>query len=63
MWPGDLDATLARTKRTKSGEVPFVFQEVIDLSGSEPIKSSDYTYVGRVTEFKYGKFVPVPTAW
>ena len=32
---------------------PFVFHEVIDLGG-EPIKGSEYTGLGRVTEFKYG---------
>lgn len=32
---------------------PFIYQEVIDL-GWEPIKSTDYTHIGRVTEFKYG---------
>lgn len=33
---------------------PFIYQEVIDLGG-EPIKNTDYTSLGRVTEFKYGK--------
>jgi len=55
MWPGDLDGTLAKTRKTSSGDEPFVFQEVIDLSGSEPIKSGDYVHIGRVTEFKFGK--------
>ena len=32
---------------------PFIYQEVIDLGG-EPIKNTDYTSLGRVTEFKYG---------
>ena len=32
----------------------FIFSEVIDLGG-EPIKNTDYTYLGRVTEFKYGQ--------
>jgi alpha-amylase len=36
-----------------SGKRPFVYQEVIDMGG-EPIKNTDYTHLGRVTEFKYG---------
>ena len=32
----------------------LVFQEVID-QGGEPIKDTEYTQNGRVTEFKYGK--------
>ena len=35
---------------------PFVFMEVIDMGG-EPIKSTEYTYLGRVTEFKYGMHI------
>ena len=30
-----------------------MYQEVINLGG-EPIKNTDYTSIGRVTEFKYG---------
>lgn len=37
-----------------SGKKPFIYQEVIDLGG-EPIKNTDYTHLGRVTEFKYGQ--------
>jgi alpha-amylase len=29
---------------------------VIDLGG-EPIKNTDYTWMGRVSEFRYGKFL------
>ncbi|XP_036411957.1 alpha-amylase-like [Colossoma macropomum] len=58
MWPGDLSAVYGRlktlnTKWFSSGSKPFIFQEVIDLGG-EPIKASEYTGLGRVTEFKYG---------
>uniref|UniRef100_A0A3B1IR29 alpha-amylase n=1 Tax=Astyanax mexicanus TaxID=7994 RepID=A0A3B1IR29_ASTMX len=58
MWPGDLSAIYGRlknlnTKWFSSGSRPFIFQEVIDLGG-EPIKASEYTGLGRVTEFKYG---------
>ena len=37
-----------------AGKRPFIYQEVIDLGG-EPIKNTDYTGLGRVTEFKYGQ--------
>jgi alpha-amylase len=39
-----------------NGTKPFIFQEVIDLGG-EAITSNDYTGHGRVTEFKYGKYL------
>jgi len=35
---------------------PFVYFEVIDLGG-EPIKNTDYTWMARVSEFRYGKFL------
>lgn len=57
MWPGDIEAILQKTKNSKHGGKPFVFQEVIDLYGSEPIKSTDYTHIGPVTEFKYGQYI------
>ncbi|XP_030641594.1 pancreatic alpha-amylase-like [Chanos chanos] len=58
MWPGDLSNVYGRlknlnTKWFSSGSKPFIYQEVIDLGG-EPIKASEYTGLGRVTEFKYG---------
>ncbi|XP_013389804.1 pancreatic alpha-amylase, partial [Lingula anatina] len=61
MWPGDLAGILGRlnnlnTQWFSSGKQPFVFHEVIDLGG-EPIKGSEYKSMGRVTEFKYGKFL------
>ncbi len=33
---------------------PFIYQEVINL-GNEPIKGTEYTPMGRVSEFKFGK--------
>jgi len=59
MWPGDLQAMYGRlnnlnTQWFPSGTRPYIFQEVIDMGG-EPIKATDYTYMGRVTEFKHGK--------
>ncbi|KAB5535973.1 hypothetical protein PHYPO_G00123990 [Pangasianodon hypophthalmus] len=58
MWPGDLKVVYGRLKNLNtnwfpSGARPFIYQEVIDLGG-EPIKSSEYYGLGRVTEFKYG---------
>ena len=35
---------------------PFVYFEVIDLGG-EPIKNTDYTWMARVSEFRYGMFL------
>jgi alpha-amylase len=57
MWPGDISAILGKTKNSKHGGKPFVFQEVIDLYGSEAIKASDYDHLGTVTEFKFGEYI------
>merc|ERR1712223_2270833 len=46
MWPGDLEAIQGRV----NGD-PFVFHEVID-NGGEPISTSEYFGVGKVTEFR-----------
>ncbi|CAH1797073.1 unnamed protein product [Owenia fusiformis] len=59
MWPGDLQNIYSRLKNLNSryflsNSRPFIFQEVIDMGG-EPIKGTDYTHLGQVTEFKYGK--------
>jgi len=54
MWPGDLQAVVSRTRNTNHGGRPFIYQEVIDLYGSEAVKASEYTGIGTVTEFKYG---------
>lgn len=59
MWPGDIGAILGRLNNLNSrwfggGSRPFIFSEVIDLGG-EPIKGTEYTSMGRVTEFRYGK--------
>ena len=62
MWPGDLKIigdrlnNLPTEKGFPSGSRPFIYQEVIDLGG-EPITSAEYVGFGRVTEFKYGKFL------
>uniref|UniRef100_A0A671SD40 alpha-amylase n=1 Tax=Sinocyclocheilus anshuiensis TaxID=1608454 RepID=A0A671SD40_9TELE len=57
MWPGDLTNVYGRlktlnTKWFPSGTKPFIYQEIIDLSG-EPIKASEYYGLARVTEFKH----------
>lgn len=59
MWPGDIEAILGRldflnTQWFPAGTRAYIFQEVIDLGG-EPIQATDYTHLGRVTEFKHGK--------
>lgn len=59
MWPGDIEALTDRvnnlnTQWFPANTRPYIYQEVIDMGG-EPIKATDYTYLGRVTEFKHGK--------
>ena len=62
MWPGDLQAiigglnNLPTDKGFPSGSRPYIYQEVIDLGG-EAVHAGDYFGIGRVTEFKYGKFL------
>ncbi|CAH0553098.1 unnamed protein product [Brassicogethes aeneus] len=54
MSPNDLKIIYAGLKDTKFGGKPFIYQEVIDFGG-EPIKKTDYTGIGNVLEFLYGK--------
>jgi len=61
MWPNDLNKIINRLKNLRSNiygenKRPFVYFEVIDLGG-EPIKNTDYTWMARVSEFRYGKFL------
>ncbi|XP_071941612.1 alpha-amylase-like [Antedon mediterranea] len=61
MWPADVQAILGKLKDLPTsyfnpGSRPFVYQEVIDLGG-EAISSTEYTHLGRVTEFRYGRNV------
>jgi len=51
MWPGDLEAIQGRFQ----GD-PFVVHEVID-NGGEPISTSEYYGVGKVTEFRTSSWV------
>ncbi|XP_054771679.2 alpha-amylase 2-like [Lytechinus pictus] len=53
MWPGDLWDIVGGLKNTWDGSRPYVFQEVIDRSGSEAVSCHEYTGIGDVTEFKY----------
>lgn len=59
MWPDQMQAIISKMDNVNpefgfiKGSRPFIFQEVIDL-GNEPIKATDYTGNGRITEFKYG---------
>jgi alpha-amylase len=59
MWPADIAAVLDKlnnlnTQWFPANTPPYVYQEVIDLGG-EPIKATEYTHMGRVCEFKYGR--------
>jgi len=58
MWPGDLQQIFNRLKNLNTnhgfpaGARAFITQEVIDLGG-EPIRATEYTHIGTVTEFKF----------
>jgi len=58
MWPEDLEAIFGGLNNLNTeighpeGARPFIFQEVIDLGG-EPVKSTDYTHIGAITEFRH----------
>lgn len=52
MWPNDIAAIEGKLKDLPTGGRPILFQEVID-QGGEPIKTSEYTPMGYVTEFRY----------
>ena len=62
MWPGDLQVIydqlsvsadpVHRFNLSVSDGKPFILQEVID-HGGEAVKSTDYTGLGRVTEFRH----------
>jgi len=54
MWPSDLQAIMSKTRNTLTGNRPFFYFEVIDLYGSEAVKSIEYAPLGAVMEFKYG---------
>lgn len=53
MWPHDISAIEQKLKDLPEGGRPFFVHEVID-QGGEPIKTSEYTPLGYVTEFRYG---------
>ncbi|XP_077978331.1 alpha-amylase 2-like [Glandiceps talaboti] len=59
VWPDDLEAIYNElnnlvTPTFPAGSRAYIYQEVVDYGG-EPIKATDYTHLGRVTEFKYGQ--------
>ncbi|MCL4149567.1 UNVERIFIED_CONTAM: hypothetical protein GTU68_041347 [Idotea baltica] len=61
MWPGDLQVVFDSlndlpTSYFDANTRPFIFQEVID-NGGEAVTSEEYVGLGRVTEFKYGKYL------
>ncbi|CAF3818143.1 unnamed protein product [Rotaria sp. Silwood1] len=61
MWPNDLNKLIGKLNNLPShifgqNKRPFIYFEVIDLGG-EPIKNTDYTWIGRVSEFRYGKYL------
>lgn len=59
IWPEDLKKIYHRLRKLNTNHGfpadsrPFIYQEVIDLGG-EAVHASEYTRLGRVTEFKYG---------
>ncbi|XP_015513629.2 alpha-amylase isoform X1 [Neodiprion lecontei] len=59
MWPRDLKIIVNRLKNLNTDQGfapnsrPFIYQEVIYL-GHEATNVSEYTGIGRITEFKYG---------
>ncbi|XP_063239712.1 alpha-amylase-like [Bacillus rossius redtenbacheri] len=57
MWPSDLQYIYGKVNDISGGGRPFVYQEVIDYTGTEAVKKSEYTGFGRVCEFRYGKEV------
>ncbi|ELU03285.1 hypothetical protein CAPTEDRAFT_136407 [Capitella teleta] len=57
MWPGDIEAIYSLLQPLNitwfgPGTKPFVFNEVIDKGGGV-ISASEYTHLGRVTEFRF----------
>lgn len=60
MWPEDLKKLYEKLKslNTKYGfkpdTRPYIYQEVISMTDFDAIKSSEYTHIGAVTEFKVG---------
>lgn len=60
MWPRDLGVIINRLNNLNpvhgfpSGARPYIYQEVIDY-GNEAISRQEYTMIGAVTEFRYGR--------
>lgn len=61
MWPDDLENIYGRlhdlsTEYFDDGSQSFIVHEVID-KGEDPVRDTEYTHLGRVTEFNYGPFL------
>lgn len=60
MWPSDMGEIFKRLHNLPTAHGfaansrPFIYQEVIDMSDSEPIRGEQYFDLGRVTEFRFG---------
>ncbi|KAK7097198.1 hypothetical protein V1264_004211 [Littorina saxatilis] len=56
MWPRDLQAIQERLTDLPEGGRPFIYHHVENY-GDDVIKTSEYTDLGYVTEFRYGQFL------
>ncbi|KAJ8042135.1 Alpha-amylase 2B [Holothuria leucospilota] len=61
MWPDDLENIYGRLNELKAdhfeeGSKALLYHEVID-KGQDPIRATEYTHLGRVTEFNYGPLI------
>ena len=54
MWPADITAIQNKVKDMPEGGRPFFYHEVIDQSNG-PIRVTEYTPLGYVTEFRYSQ--------
>ncbi|KAF7281564.1 hypothetical protein GWI33_004532 [Rhynchophorus ferrugineus] len=63
MWPDDLDYIFGSLHDLNtdhgfpSGARAFIFQEVIDLTDTDPVRNTEYTSFGKICEFKFGKIL------
>ena len=61
IWPEELATIFSRLHNLSSeyfplNSSPFIYHEVIDM-GADKIQSVDYSHLGRVTEFRFGKYL------
>nr|KAG5697641.1 hypothetical protein BaRGS_011190 [Batillaria attramentaria] len=65
MWPGDLENIFGRLQVRLnlksdvfgSNKRPFIYQHVPDYDDNEAIRAYEYTNNGRVTNFRFGKYL------